>query len=439
MKKVISFIFALAACFSANAVIVQKMTLKNGTVLCGYIQQQDGSKTMTFRTEEAIVYVDNNIVNISENTLSENSLNKRWKEWAADNDAFTSRNGANELALNNLNFHPYDDPMDSAFVETKPRKDWGFEEYLAENKRSINGVKVLEKGVKVKYIELTPNTYTVSWDDVFSIKSEKRAKNALSGINRTYQLKSGETVEGQYAEETLTTLGLYVKGGMTQTFNFDDVVKFTLHPINPNQDIFEQSELIDVIKRKNGGEIRGIIVEQNQTSGKNPDKYFLIKQQNGATESVLVSNIIELRKEENPQYKPKFDVLLKIGETLVNGKETKKVNVTESGDWLLLDNIDSRLALTLDDVKSSPLVVQYRIADGENNEPYQLILVRSFKKKGKEYYGFSYKDLVTDVKRANSIETSVNKTTKAEYPVSMAGIYALYDSKAKKAIALEVK
>lgn len=59
MKKVISFIFALAACFSANAVIVQKMTLKNGTVLCGYIQQQDGSKTMTFRTEEAIVYVDN--------------------------------------------------------------------------------------------------------------------------------------------------------------------------------------------------------------------------------------------------------------------------------------------------------------------------------------------------------------------------------------------
>lgn len=150
MKKVISFIFALAACFSANAVIVQKMTLKNGTVLSGYIQQQDGGKTMTFRTEEAIVYVDNNIVNISENILSENSLNKRWKEWAGDNDAFTSRNGVNELALNNLNFHPYDDPMDSAFVETKPRKDWGFEEYLAENKRSINGVKVLEKGVKVK-------------------------------------------------------------------------------------------------------------------------------------------------------------------------------------------------------------------------------------------------------------------------------------------------
>ena len=95
--------------------------------------------------------------------------------------------------------------------------------------------------------------------------------------------------------------------------------------------------------------------------------------------------------------------------------------------------------MTLDDVKSSPLVVQYRIADGENNEPYQLICVRSFKKKGKEYFGFSYKDLVTDVKRANSIETSVNKTTKAEYPVSMAGIYALYDSKAKTAIALEVK
>ena len=439
MKKVISFIFALAACLSANAVIVQKMTLKNGTVLSGYIQQQDGGKTMTFRTEEAIVYVDNNIVNISENTVSENSLNKKWKEWASDNDAFTSRNGINELAMNNLIFHPYDSPMDSAVVESKPRKDWGFEEYLAENKRNINGVKVLEKGVKVKYIELTPNTYTVSWDDVFSIKSEKRAKNALSGINRTYQLKTGETIEGQYAEETLTTMGLYVKGGMTQTFNFDDIVKFTLHPINPNQDIFEQSELIDVIKRSNGGEIRGIIIEQNQTSGKNPEKYFLIKQQNGATESVLVSTIKELRKEENPQFKPKFDVILKVGETLVNGKETKKVKVTESGDWLLLENVDNKVALTLDEVKSSPLVVQYRIADGENNEPYQLILVKSFTKKREEFFGFSYKDLVTDVKRANSIETSVNKTTKAEYTITMAGIYALYDAKAKTAIALEVK
>lgn len=439
MKKVISFIFALAACLSANAVIVQKMTLKNGTVLSGYIQQQDGGKTMTFRTEEAIVYVDNNIVNISENTVSENSLNKKWKEWASDNDAFTSRNGINELAMNNLIFHPYDSPMDSAVVESKQRKDWGFEEYLAENKRNINGVKVLEKGVKVKYIELTPNTYTVSWDDVFSIKSEKRAKNALSGIDRTYQLKTGETIEGQYAEETLTTMGLYVKGGMTQTFNFDDIVKFTLHPINPNQDIFEQSELIDVIKRNNGGEIRGIIIEQSQTSGKNPEKYFLIKQQNGATESVLVSTIKELRKEENPQYKPKFDVILKIGETLVNGKETKKVKVTESGDWLLLENVDNKVALTLDEVKSSPLVVQYRIADGENNEPYQLILVKSFTKKREEFFGFSYKDLVTDVKRANSIETSVNKTTKAEYAITMAGIYALYDAKAKTAIALEVK
>ena len=439
MKKAISFIVVLAACLSANAIIVQKMVLNNGTVLSGYIQQQDGGKTMTFRTEEAIVYVDNSIVSISENIVSVNSLNKKWKEWAEENDAFSTRNGVNELALNNLSFHEYDNGIDSAVVAPKDKNDWGFEDYLAQNKRSVNGVKVLEKGVKVKYIEFTPNVYTVSWDDVFSIKAEKRAKNELSGIDRTYQLKSGASVEGQYAEETLNTMGLYVKGGMTQTFNIEDIVKFTLHAVNPNQDIFEQSKLIDVIKRKNGGEIRGIIIEQSQTSGKTPDRYFLIKQQNGATESVLLSNIVELRKEENPLYKPKFDVILKVGETLVNGKTTKKVNVAESGDLLLVDSLEKKVTVSIEEIKSAPLVVQYRVSDGENNEPYQLVSVKAYKKKKEEYYGFSYKDLVTDMIRASSIETSVNKTTKAEYKLSVPGLYALYDSRTKTAIVLEVK
>ena len=134
MKKAISFIVVLAACLSANAIIVQKMVLKNGTVLSGYIQQQDGGKTMTFRTEEAIVYVDNSIVSISENIVSVNSLNKKWKEWAEENDAFSTRNGVNELALNNLSFHEYDNGIDSAVVAPKDKNDWGFEDYLAQNK-----------------------------------------------------------------------------------------------------------------------------------------------------------------------------------------------------------------------------------------------------------------------------------------------------------------
>ena len=239
MKKIVLAFVALCTFAPSHAVVVQKMVLKNGTILCGYIQQQDGNGTMTFHTDNAIVCVDNYIVSVSDDVRPESSLDDKWKEWATENDAYNVNNGVNELTLNMLSFHRYDNPNDSVVYISKEKEDWGFEDYLAETGKVIRGVKVLEKGVKVKYVELTPNTYVVSWKDVFSIKADRRAKNALSGIDRVYQLKSGLTVEGQYAEETLNTMGLYLKGGTTQTFNLDDVVKFNLRPVNSTQDIFE--------------------------------------------------------------------------------------------------------------------------------------------------------------------------------------------------------
>lgn len=440
MKKIFLALSALCVFTAANAVVVQKMVLKNGTVLCGYIQQQDGSGTMTFHTDNAIVCVDNYIVSVNDDVRSENSLDDKWKEWADENDAYANRNGVNELVLNNLSFHRYDNPNDSVAYISKNKDDWGFEDYLAETGKVIRGVKVLEKGVKVKYVELTPNTYVVSWNDVFSIKADRRAKNALSGIDRVYQLKSGLTVEGQYAEETLNTMGLYLKGGTTQTFNLDDVVKFNLRPINNSQDIFEQSELLDVIRRKGGGELRGLIIEQSQTSGKETEKYFLIRQSNGTTESVPVSTITELRKEENPQFKPKFDVILKSGEIMLNGTLAKKVGVKETEDGLVLDSVMKDVTILIPSASSvESVVLQYRLPSGGNAEQYQLAKVQSIKKKKDVCAGFSYKDLAAASSRPVSVETSVNNTTRAEYKVSVAGVYALYDAWNKTAITFEVK
>lgn len=442
MKKIFLAFVALFVMTAANAVVVQKMVLKNGTVLCGYIQQQDGNGTMTFHSDNAIVCVDSYIVSINDDVRSENSLDGNWKEWAEENDAYVNRNGANELVLNNLSFHRYDNPNDTVAYVSRNKDEWGFEDYLAETGKVIRGVKVLERGVKVKYVELTPNTYVVSWNDIFSIKADRRPKNALSGMDRVYQLKSGLTVEGQYAEETLNTMGLYLKGGLTQTFNLDDVVKFNLRPVNVNQDIFEQSELIDVIRRKNGGELRGLIIEQSQTSGKNAEKYFLIRQPNGTMESVLVSTIAELRKEENPQFKPKFDVILKKGETMLNGTMAKSVRVKETEEGLVLDSIINDVTVLIPAASSvGNVVLQYRQPNGGNAEQYQLAKVQTqtVKKKKNVYAVFSYKDLAAASSRPVSVETSVNNTTRAEYKVSAVGVYALYDARTKTAITFEVK
>ena len=59
--KINKILLALVASFgisTANAVIVQQMVLKNGTVLSGYIQHQDRTRTMTDHPDNAIVCVD---------------------------------------------------------------------------------------------------------------------------------------------------------------------------------------------------------------------------------------------------------------------------------------------------------------------------------------------------------------------------------------------
>ena len=63
----------------------------------------------------------------------------------------------------------------------------------------------------------------------------------------------------------------------------------------------------------------------------------------------------------------------------------------------------------------------------------------SIKKKKEVCYGFSYKDLAAASSRPVSVETSVNNTTRAEYKVSAAGVYALYDARSKTAVTFEVK
>ena len=290
---------------------------------------------------------------------------------------------------------------------------------------------------------MSPNTYQIPWKNVISIKGEKRSKTALSGINRIYQLKSGMEFEGQYAEENDSMLTLYLNNGVRQSFKINDVVKYTFRPINPNQDIFAQSELLDVIKAKNGSETKGIIIEQNYTSAKDAENYFLVQQQSGAIQSIKLSEISETRKEENPKYDPKYDILLKEGDVVINRQEVVQVNVMERDDNIVLDSLSNKVTIVKDANNNTKVTVEYRNANGSNLETYQVVRVsKATDKKKKEnytYYYFSYRDLVNATIRPVSLETSVNHTTKAEYIVGGAGVFTLYDAKSKKAIPFIIK
>ncbi|WP_288275952.1 hypothetical protein [uncultured Prevotella sp.] len=350
---------------------------------------------------------------LSEKNYTESELDKNWVEWAEKNEAFEGTGNQRTLYL--------------ADVTSKSK--------------TVAKVKIIERGELVRYLEMSPDIYTIPWKDVLAIKGEKRCKTALSGINRIFQLKSGMEFEGQYAEETDSLLTLYLNNGIRQSFKINDVIKYTFRPINPNQDIFAQSELLNIVKTKNGNETKGIIIEQNYTSAKDSENYFLVQQPSGAIQSIKVSDILETRKEENPKFDPKFDVLLKEGEVLINRQEVVMTGITEKGENSVLDSLSEKVVIKKDPQNNTRVTVEYRNANGANIEAYQVVKVNKIenKKEKKTMYGVSYRDLVNSTIRPVSVETSVNHTTKAEYIVGGQGTFALYDAKNKKAIPFIIK
>ena len=433
MKRTISiFIFAFAILGVAKAITVQKIILKNGSVLNGYIQQQTSNGLMTIRTDNAIVYVNNSNAVIYDRKIVVGELEQAWKDWAEKNDAFEGVGNNRTLTLSDVSFkHDVTKVADST-VTRSPNK--GFDNFLGSGLQQVSKVKVLERGVRVKYLELSPNTYIVSWKDIESIKGERRAKTALSGINRVYELKDGRSCEGQYAEETDNTLSLYMDNGIVESFKINDVVKYTFRPINPNQDIFEQSELIDIVKTRNGGQTRGIIVEQNYSSKKDTENYFLIQTEGGGIQSIKVSEILELCKEENPKYAPKSDILLNNGDVVINRMATCTLIAKEKGDLLQLDILCQKVNIQKGANNTTKVTVEYRLDGSTNVETFKLIKIADAEAKKGRPYTFGYKAIFNSQILPMSVETSVNKTTKAEYTIVGTGIFALFDTKKKEAI-----
>ncbi|MBR1504340.1 MAG: hypothetical protein IJ618_10715 [Prevotella sp.] len=440
MKKLL-FIFVISCAFSSmvKAIVVQRVTLKNGSVLNGYVQQASEG-LITFHSDNAFVIIDNANVETSEQIVPVSRLDSTWIKWAEKNEAFEGVGSQRTLLLNNIVFRGNISAIDSIVPSQSSgktvTKDFS---YFLKQKRTISNVKVQEKGINVKYVEMTPNVYTISWYDVASIEIDRRPRTALSGINTTFQLRSGETYEGQKAGESLTTMNLYLPNGVVQSFNINDIVKYIYAPINPNQDIFAQSELMDIIRTSYGNELRGIILEENYSGASKAENYVLIQQESGAIQSVKLQEITSMIKEENPKYNPQFDILLNEGDVVVNRQEFNFVGVQEKDDIMTLDSLcRTNIVAKAADGRTS-ITVEYHDAIGGNVVPFQLVKVTKTQLKKNVYYCFSYKDLVNAVYQPQQVSTSVNQTTKVEYVVGGQGVFALYDAKKHRAIPIVVR
>lgn len=434
MKKIfILAVLTTAFVGTINAVVVQKVYLKNGTVLNGYIQQQDNDANITFRSDDAVICVPGNNATTTERVYKYGELDQKWKEWGEKNNAFNGTGDARTLVLNEIVFKSTNNAELDSVVSFDDERS--FENDFVIRHSNVIKVKVLEKGVNIKYLELTPNTYTFKWSDVERIVADKRPQTLLSGIDRVYQLENGQEVRGQYAGESETTLSLYTGSGMIETFDIEKVAKYFFKPVNPNQSIFEQSELIDVIQTKNQGTFRGVIVERNFTSGNN---YLVIMQQAGSSQMVKFSDVSRYSKEANADYKPKYDVILKQGEVVINRVATDSVNVSKKGSMLILDSINYKVVVPKEQ-SSTKVAVEYYNPQHLSSD--HLILVKVDKSGSVKKPVYSFSTDIYEMKKysAQNIETSVNNTTRIEYVLPGQGVYAIYDQGTKRAMPFIVK
>lgn len=435
MKKIFLTIVLIANCIISQATVIQKVHLKNGTVLNGYIQQQDKKDNITFRSESATICVNGKNASTTEKVYKISELDKKWIEWAEKNDAFIGTGDARTLTLNEITFSQNENYEFADTLMSDVSEASNFENDFKVRASTVVKVKVLEKGINIKYLELSPNTYTFNWNDVETIKADRRAKTALSGVDRIYQLQNGQEIRGQYAGETYNTLSLYTSNGMIETINIDNVAKYFYKGINPNQNIFEQSELVDVVKTKNNGTFRGVIVERNFTEGNN---YLLIQHQTGSSQMLKFGDVAEYSKEENTEYAPKFDIILKHGEVVVNRVATDSVGVTKKGSTLVLDSINMNVVVPKKG-DMTKVAVEYYNPQHLSSEHLMMVKIDKNIVKKKNVYSFSTD--IYDIKKfvPTSVETSVNHTTKVEYNLPGQGVFAIYDQQNKKAMPFIIK
>lgn len=397
----------------ANAQIVQKLELKNGSILEGYIAKQKPGKDLVFKSERATIYMSGNQVkSYSEYNVKVSELDPKWAKWAEENDAFVGVNDNRTFTFNDI---------------------------VTEN-GTIARVRVLEKGAKVKYLDMSPREHTLNWDTIVVLTVDKRPKTLLSGIDRVYKLKDGTEREGQYVEEVPgKTLSLYTNDGVVEVCQTGDVMKYIMKGIHPTQSMLEQSPLLDVVDVKNSTSVRGIIIEQNYSTNPNDD-YLLIQREDGGTQSIKVKDVQEFRKEENKKYAPKYDILLNEKELVVNRMQTNSLDVKEQGSFILLPS-DSCLAIVDKKYPETDVVVETNLGTNSQNSSLDIVKVDTLKgkKKKETYLGFSFEDIVKTNIKPIKVETSVNATTRFEYKIREEGLYVIYFSKEKKVIPFRVK
>lgn len=438
LKKTVIFmtIWIINLC-ALSAQIFESIYLLDGSVLEGYISEQQPGKGITFTAYKATITIPENIVlSINNHKVEYSSLPLEWKAWSDINIK-----DEKDMILSDIILDEKSDTLiakgDSSIIKKKL-----LHTYLLNMPQNV---KILEKGSVIKYLDLNPQTYYLKWSDVKYVKRPPRSKIELSGINYVIHLKNSDLeFSGEMLEQSLgKQIKLLKKDGVIEVIDINKIASIRKEKFNQEQSIFEQTPLLDQVYICSGRCITGIIINQNFVHKNEKNSFLTIQGINGEIDVVPYSEVCKYGNCINPDFNPLTDIILDKNSIMLNRKkvETTEFAQNEEG-FIYAKDLKNSIILKKDSLEDGLFII-VEMGDCQKANKYALIgaveKTEKIKKSTLKRLGFMYENYVTYSNPPTVQTISINGTCKMKFTVNNLGWYILYQTNENKGIIFKIE
>ena len=298
----------ILSCFSAfmceaAAQNTEKVVLKNGSVLEGYLAEQRPGNNFTVHSNEAVMFAnEDTLTNVSHQVCNISDLSSAWQHWIGKNHAGDGQT----FTLSTLEF----------------------------KNSTISDVFIQERGITVKYVDLNERTYVFPWSMLSMTSKKLRDKNQRAGIVDELVMTDGRHFEGQVTDQTPGKgIKIILADGLVQSFNYSDIAQIVSKPLSNKLTLWQQSQLLDEVVLNSGETVQGLITSRNV------GKDYSFQLRSGQIRTINAKDVAIFRKHKNEEYKSSPERELAEGEVVINGdaKNAYFFNLETTDSYVVLD------------------------------------------------------------------------------------------------------
>lgn len=410
----ISLLLTLIVCSALNlqAKIYEKIYLKDGSVLGGYISSQKPGESITVQTSYMVLNLSMNDATLGTPKDEEvGSLSPEWKELLAEYPQNITTAGDKKIvSLASLTFT--NDTLWSSVCNQYQKH-----------------VKVMEMGSRLKVVFPINKSIVRKSSEIVSIRKMPFDNELLNGtvdelVGLNQQKYSGhisEQVPGKYISMT-DNKGVYVR------LDIKDLERKSVKLIDEKQNWKEQLEYLDVINTSEGT-YTGYIMSQTYNQEEN---IITICDERGFVQNIKSSDVREVLKVVNSDYKPLKKVHVSNGKVIICDTEMVWNQMSKSESYYAIEN-EHTLVLKSESI-GGKLSVYYNDVPADN----QISLLKVREMVRKKYLGIERGEALNAQVKPES-EEKIDKTMHVTYKVEKGNCYMLYNAKGNKAVIIRIE